>query len=70
MDMATTNTTPAAAEYHARLQAIDPYSVSLAPGHGGVELIVFLLTVLDLMHPWRGTEGEEWLLNLGKPPHQ
>ena len=49
MDMATTNTTPAAAEYHARLQAIDPYSVSLAPGRGGVELIVFLLTVLDLI---------------------
>ena len=22
------------------------------------------------MHPWRGTEGEEWLLHLGKPPHQ
>lgn len=22
------------------------------------------------IHPWGGTEGEDWLLHLGKPPHQ
>lgn len=49
MDMANMNTTPAAVEYHARPQAIDPYSVGLAPGRGGVELTVFLLTVPDLI---------------------